>query len=137
MATGRVERPILSGRSSVFQRVKWPNLGKILDALEVVLASSDGRDTSRALTPLKRTDLPLALQRRLRFEEYIQPPRVEAECAKTSQPWSAGTSACQISFPRLAVAKSSDPGTFRKSRLQGLVTSGASFRQSVPMTVYR
>ena len=37
MATTRNKRPILSDRSSAFQRVKWPYLDNILDTAEVVL----------------------------------------------------------------------------------------------------
>ena len=40
--TTAVERPILSGRISAFQRVKWPYLGKILDTSEVGFAVPSG-----------------------------------------------------------------------------------------------
>jgi len=36
------EKPILSGRVSAFQRVKWPYLGKILDTAKVILHASSG-----------------------------------------------------------------------------------------------
>jgi hypothetical protein len=48
-ATTRDRRPILSGRISTFQRVKWSYVGKILDTPEVSFGASLG--TYRVLAP--------------------------------------------------------------------------------------